>query len=123
MLQLVKMQVETALFFETVEQIYQRVFRTLKPRTPLPEITVRFRKYANANSRIRLEDGQLMVDISDLLEGAPAPIQEALALILISKLFRRSLDGNVVALFESRRRAQNPAPCETGARAEIVSQP
>src|SRR6185437_2009934 len=99
MLQLVKMQVETALFFETVEQIYQRVFRTLKPRTPLPEITVRFRKYANANSRIRLEDGQLMVDISDLLEGAPAPIQEALALILISKLFRRSLDGNVVARY------------------------
>ena len=89
MVQLGKMQVETALFFETVEQIYQRVFRTIRPRTPVPEITVLFRKYANANSRIQLENSWLKIDISDLLEGAPAPIQEALAHILISKLFRK----------------------------------
>jgi predicted metal-dependent hydrolase len=94
-----KMQVETALFFETVEQIYQRVFRCLKPRTPLPKITVRFRKYADANSRIRLEDGHLKVDISDLLEGAPAPIQEALAFILISKLFRKEPDRGILARY------------------------
>ncbi len=99
MLQLVKMQVETALFFESVEQIYQRIFRALKPRTPLPEVTIRFRKYANANSRIRLEHGHLKVDISDLLEGAPAPIQEALASILISKLFRKELDGNILSRY------------------------
>ncbi len=53
-----KVPVETALFFESVEQIYARVFRTLKPRTPLPAIEVRFRKYANANSRIRLDTRQ-----------------------------------------------------------------
>jgi hypothetical protein len=88
MVQLVKMHVETALFFETVEQIYERVFRTIKPRTPVPRITIQFRKYANANSRIRLQDGHLHADISDLLEDAPAPIQEALAFILISKLYR-----------------------------------
>jgi hypothetical protein len=56
-------QVETALFFETVEQIYQRVFRTLKPRTPAPQVIVRFRKYANANSRIKFEEGRLEVHI------------------------------------------------------------
>lgn len=99
MLQLVQMQVETALFFETVEQIYARVFRTLKPRTPLPEITVRFRKYANANSRIRLDQGRLNVDISDLLEGAPAPIQEALAYILLSKLFRKTPERSILARY------------------------
>jgi hypothetical protein len=93
------MQVETALFFETVEQIYQRVFRTLKPRTPVPHIIVRFRKYANANSRIRLQDGRLEVHISDLLEGAPAPIQEALASILISKLFRKAPDEAALARY------------------------
>jgi predicted metal-dependent hydrolase len=93
------MQVETALFFETVEQIYERVFRALKPRTPVPHVTVRFRKYANANSRIRLENGQLEVDISDLLEGAPAPIQEALASILISKLFRKPPDQAALARY------------------------
>jgi hypothetical protein len=99
MVQLGKMQVETALFFESVDQIYERVFRAVKPRTPVPEITIRFRKYANANSRIRLEDGTLFVDISDLLEAAPAPIQEALAFILICKLFRKTPDAGVVARY------------------------
>ena len=93
------MQVETALFFESVEQIYTRIFRALKPRTPVPHVTVRFRKYANANSRIRLEDGQLRVDISDLLEGAPAPIQEALATILLTKLFRKPPEKSILARY------------------------
>jgi len=84
------MQLETALFFETVEQIYARVFQILNPRTPVPSIDVQFPKYANANSRIRLHEGHLMVNISDLLEGAPAPIQEALAHILLGKLFRKA---------------------------------
>jgi hypothetical protein len=86
------MQVEAALFFESVEEIYARVFRTLKPRTPVPQITVRFRKYASASSRIRLNSGHLCADLSDLLEGAPAPVHEALASILISKLYRRPPD-------------------------------
>src|SRR5579875_1240316 len=95
------MQVETALFFESIEQIYARVFRAVRPRTPLPRITVRFRKYANANSRIRLAEGNLTVDISDLLEGAPAPIQEALAFILLCKLFRRTPERGVLARYRS----------------------
>ncbi|HEX4749632.1 MAG TPA: SprT-like domain-containing protein [Bryobacteraceae bacterium] len=93
------MQVETALLFESVEQIYARVFRNLKPRTPLPQIAVRFRKYANANSRVCLKDGQLLVEISDLLKEAPAPIQEALASILIAKLFRRSPERAALARY------------------------
>ena len=93
------MHVETALLFESVEQIYARVFRDIKPRTPLPRISVRFRTYANANSRICLKDGHLSVEISDLLESAPAPIQEALAYILISKLFRRTPERAVLARY------------------------
>jgi Protein of unknown function DUF45 len=93
------MQVETALFFETIEQIYARVFRLLRPRTPVPEIAVRFRKYANANSRIRLAAGLLTVDISDLLESAPAPVQEALAYILLGKLYRKPLDPGIQARY------------------------
>jgi len=99
MVHLGKMQVETALFFETVEQIYERVFRVMRPRTPVPQITVLYRKYANANSRIRLESGRLRVDISDLLEGAPAPIQESLAFILISKLFGKAPDRSISARY------------------------
>jgi hypothetical protein len=39
------------------------------------------------------------VDISDLLEAAPAPIQEALASILICKLFRKAPDAGVIARY------------------------
>lgn len=99
MVQSGKMQVEAALLFETVEQIYARVFRTLKPRTPLPRISIRFRKYASANSRIRLASGHLEADISDLLEGAPAPIHEALASILIAKLLGRAPDRMALARY------------------------
>ncbi len=113
MVQLGKMQVETAPLFETVQEIYVRVFRALRPRTTLPRITICFRKYANANSRIRLQDGDLRVDISDFFEAAPGAIHEALAFILVSKLFRKSPEEAVVVRYrrylnrpEVRRRLQ-----------------
>jgi len=70
-------------------EIYARVFRELRPRTPLPEIHVQFRRYANANAQIRWEAGALHVRLADTLEGAPDDVLEALAEILLSKLFRR----------------------------------
>ncbi len=93
------MQVETALFFETIEQLYQRVFQDIRPRSSLPKFTIRFRRYASATSRIRLVDDHLRVDISDLLETAPAPVQEALAYILLGKLYRKPLDPGVMARY------------------------
>src|SRR5215212_2704220 len=39
---------QSALFFETAAEIYGRVLRHLKPRTPLPALRVLFRRYANA---------------------------------------------------------------------------
>ncbi len=80
---------QASLFFESTEEIYARVFRELKPRTPIPELRVEFCRFANADSFIRLEDGRLHVRISDLLAGAPAPVMEALAHILLGKLYRK----------------------------------
>ena len=48
---------QASLFFETPEEIYARVFREFKPRTPVPELHVEFCRFANADSFIRLEDG------------------------------------------------------------------
>lgn len=73
----------------TPEQIYARVFREMKPRTPLPRIEVQVRKYANANAQIRLEQGRLLIRMADTLASAPESVHEALAEILLSKLFRR----------------------------------
>ncbi len=80
---------ESALLFETPEEIYARVFRELKPRTPVPEMHVEFCRFANADSFIRLENGRLRMRISDLLAGAPAPVMESLAYILLGKLYRK----------------------------------
>jgi hypothetical protein len=101
------MRVEAALFFESVEEIYSRVFRTLKPHSKPPKVEVNFRKYANANSRIKLQSDCLTVNISDLLKSAPAPIQEALAFVLVSKLLRGAPDRDSLARF---RRYINGAP-------------
>jgi len=81
--------IQSSLFFETAEEIYARVFRQLKPRTPVPGLRVEFCRFANADSFIRLEDGRIHVRISDLLEGSPAPVMEALAFILLGKLYRK----------------------------------
>jgi hypothetical protein len=82
---------QSSLFFETPEEIYARVFRELKPRTAVPELQVEFCRFANADSFIRLEDGRLRVRISDLLAAAPAPVMEALAYILLGKLYRKPI--------------------------------
>ena len=89
------MTLETTLFFETPEQIYGRVFRTLKPRTPVPVFRIEFCEFANANSFIRLQDGCIDVRITDVLRNAPAPVMEALAVILLSKLYRRQIPAAV----------------------------
>lgn len=80
--------VQTSLFFESHGETYARVFRELRPRTPLPSIQVEFRKSSSIASSIELRNGCLSVRIADLLEGAPAPVTEALAYILLSKLFK-----------------------------------
>lgn len=98
--------VQSALLFETPEEIYIRVFRELKPRTPIPDLRVEFCRFANADSFIRLEDGLLHVRISDLLAGAPAPVLEALAQILLRKLYRKPVPriyNNRYRLYLNRR--------------------
>lgn len=103
---------QSSLFFETPEEIYARVFRELKPRTALPEMRVEFCQFANADSFISLKDGRLQVRISDLLEGAPAPVTEALAYILLGKLYRKPV-GRVYAhryrLYLNRRDVRRQA--------------
>src|SRR5579885_292733 len=70
-------------------EIYRRVFHQLRPRTPLPEVRIEFKRYANANAQVRWERGLLLVRLADTLAGAPEDVLEALAEILLSKLFRR----------------------------------
>lgn len=80
---------ESAILFESPEELFARVFSELRPRTPAPSVRVEFRKFANANSFVQWDEAGLRVRITDVLDGAPAQILEALAYILLSKLLRR----------------------------------
>ena len=72
-------------------QIFIEAFRAIRPRTPLPEFEVAFRPYADVNNVIRVRDGKLVVGLSDLLQDAPRPVLEAIAVILLSKLYRKPI--------------------------------
>ena len=80
---------QSAIFFETPEEMLTRVFREFRPRTAIPGVRVRFCKFANANSFVRWDEAGLEFRITDVLEGAPAAILESLANILMAKLLRR----------------------------------
>jgi hypothetical protein len=94
------MGIESALLIETPPEIFLRVYRQLRPYARVPEVRVEFRRFANANSFIRLEEGLLAVRITDVLEGAPSFVLEALAHFLISKLARKK----PAAVFSERYR-------------------
>ena len=83
------MHVASALFVDTPQRIFARVFAELKPRTPVPAIEVDFCPFANPNSLIQLKQGRIRVRITDVLAPAPAMVIEALAWVLLSKLYRR----------------------------------
>ena len=58
----------------------------------MPEIEVRFFKFANINNTVRLRDDRLLFRISDLLEGAPDSVLHAIAHILIAKIYRKPIE-------------------------------
>jgi len=75
---------------ENPEMIFLRVFRTLRPRTPAPQVDLQFRPLANASSRVSWAGGRLTVLLAEVFRDSPYSVQEALAWILLSKLFRRA---------------------------------
>lgn len=86
---LTPVNIESSLFFESAEEIFRRVHREVRPRTVVPAIGIEYKRFANANSDVRLEDGAIRVRITDLLQNAPAPVTESLAHILLGKLYRK----------------------------------
>src|SRR5205085_5228372 len=48
--------------------------------------------YANVNNTIRIRRGSVYARVSDLLEGAPETVVEAIAHILLAKLYRKPIE-------------------------------
>ncbi|WP_263418354.1 M48 family metalloprotease [Terriglobus albidus] len=74
-----------------LRQLFHEEYRELRPRAPMPEFHVRFRRFTSLNTTIRLREGKLYVSLSDLLEAAPESVLRAIAHILIAKLYRKPI--------------------------------
>ncbi len=57
----------------------------------MPEFRVEFYAFANVNNTIRLREDVIHVRISDLLEGSPETVIEAIAHILLAKIYRKPI--------------------------------
>ncbi len=71
--------------------IFEHQYRELRPRAPIPPLDIRFRRFTSLNTTIRLREGVLHVRLSDLLEAAPPSVHEAIAHILLAKLYRKPI--------------------------------
>ncbi|HKD85292.1 MAG TPA: SprT-like domain-containing protein [Terriglobales bacterium] len=78
---------------EKLQQIFQRTYRELRLRAPIPEFRVEFYAFTNVNSTIRLRQDVVHVRISDLLEGSPETVLEAIAHILLAKIYRKPIQA------------------------------
>lgn len=59
----------------------------------MPPFEIRFRRFVSLNTTIRLREGRLHVSLSDLLEGAPPSVLQAIAHILLAKLYRKPIEA------------------------------
>jgi predicted metal-dependent hydrolase len=73
-------------------QIFEEAYRELRPDASIPELKVEFFEFTSIKNTIRMRQGKLLVRLSDLLEGAPAPVLRAIAHILLAKMYRRPVD-------------------------------
>ena len=71
--------------------IFEEEYRALRPRAPMPPISVRFRRFTSLNTTIRLREGRLHVRLSDILEHAPESVHRAIAHILLAKLYKKPI--------------------------------
>jgi len=74
--------------------IFEEEYRALRPRAPIPPISVRFRRFTSLNTTIRLREGKIFVSLSDLIEGAPESVVRAIAHILLAKLYRKPIKAS-----------------------------
>jgi predicted metal-dependent hydrolase len=74
-----------------IVDIFAVEYRKLRPRALMPPLDVRFRRFTSLNTTIRLREGRLIVRLSDVLEHAPETVHQAIAHILIAKLYQKPI--------------------------------
>ncbi|GIU78618.1 MAG: hypothetical protein KatS3mg005_1856 [Bryobacteraceae bacterium] len=75
---------------ETTEEIFRRVYGSLARSGAAPEVRVAVRPYVATMGKLRMTKAGIEVRLSELMAAAPATVREALAWILLSRLFRQA---------------------------------
>ena len=73
-------------------QIFEEAYRELRADAAIPELKVEFFAFTGIKNTIRMRQGKLLVRLSDLLEGSPVTVMQAIAHILLAKMYRRPVD-------------------------------
>ena len=72
-----------------LDELFQRVLHRLRVKSPVTSLVAQFHAFAGLRSTITLRNGKVKAQISDLLMEAPPLVLEALAEILLAKIFHR----------------------------------
>lgn len=97
-----------------IGRIFDEAYRRLEGERPCPPIRVEYYTFVGINHTVRLREGRLLVRLSDLFRRAPTPVLEALASILLAKLYRRNLPREARAAY---REYSNSTEMQLKARA------
>ena len=87
--------------------IFQQAYSELRPGAPVPELRVEFFAFTSIKNTIRMRESKLLVRLSDLLEGAPAPVLQAIAHILLAKMYRRPVNREAAARYRRHVSSHN----------------
>jgi hypothetical protein len=87
--------------------LFRRMFTRLGCFGRPPQFVVEFRPYAGLTHTIRVRQDIAVVRLSDVLQGAPLPVFEAVAAMLLSRLYRRRLPREFLEKYRSFTSARN----------------
>jgi hypothetical protein len=70
-------------------EIFRRVFFRLRIKSPVISIAANFHPFAGLRSTISVRNGEVKARVSDVLAEASPVVLEAIAEILLARIFRR----------------------------------
>jgi SprT-like family len=80
-------------------QIFHRIYTRLGCEGRPPQFVVEYHPYTDLTHTIRLREDVAHVRLSDVLRSAPRPVVEAVAAILLSRLYRRRTPRDLAQIY------------------------
>jgi hypothetical protein len=89
------------------EQIFRRIYTRLGCLGRPPQFVIEYHPYANLTHTIRLREEIALVRLSDALEPAPRAVLEAIAAILLSRLYGKCPPDELLDIYRRFSYAQS----------------